>query len=132
MLFNLSPSRMLVTGLAFGALILLPARFVPSVSAADKAIDVQVEVQGHIEGLEAHHVEEIAESLFADAHKTVTEEDGPDVLVVHLLIAADDDGSGYSIHVVAGAYTEDVDFESVETIESSLHEIVADVDENDE
>ena len=132
MLLNIVPARIIITGLAIGALALLPARFLPTASAAGKAIDVQVEIQGHIEGLEAHHVEEIAEKLFEAAHEAVTEEDGPDVLVVHLLIAADDDGTGYTIHVAAGAFKEDVDFDSVDTIETSLHEVVDDVDEADE
>lgn len=126
------PSRFLVSALAIVALLFLSGRFVPIASAADKAIDVQVEVQGHVEGLEAHHVEEICKSIFRDAHKTVTEEDGPDVLVVHLVIAADDDGGGYTIHVAAGAFAHDVDFDSVDTIEESLHEVVEEVDESGE
>jgi hypothetical protein len=123
--------RTFVTALALGALFLFPARFVPTAAAQDKAIDVQVEIQGHIEGLEAHHVEEIAEHLFQEAHRHVVDEDGPDVMVVHLLIVADDDGHGYTIHVAAGAYKEDVDFESVSTIETSLHQVVDDVDEHE-
>jgi hypothetical protein len=133
MTLNALSGRIFTTALALGALLfLVTGRMAPTAAAAGKAIDVQVEVQGHIEGLEAHHVEEIAESLFKSAGETVTEEDGPDVLVVHLLIAADDDGNGYTIHVVAGAYTQDVDFDSVDTIEASLHEVVEDVDENDD
>ena len=125
-------ARCISTAIAIGALAFFPLRFAPAAAAQDKAIDVQVEVQGHIEGLEAHHIEELCEQLFEDAHQTVTDEDGPDVLVVHLLIAADDDGSGYTIHVAAGAYKQDVDFESVSTSETALHEVVEDVDDNDE
>ncbi len=124
-------SRTLIAVLALGALCVFSARLAPVAEAADKAVNVEVEVH-NVPGITEADVEDLAEKLFASAGQAVTEEDGPDVLVVHLIIEGDDDGSGFTIHVAAGAFKGDVDFDSADDLDDALHNVVEDVEGEDE
>lgn len=96
------------------ALVLFPTLPANAAPAGGKRVDVTVEVRGNLEGVDPAAVEDIAEDLFEAASFAVTDEDGPDIVEFHVVIEIDDDQEGFTIHFEAGAWSDDVDIDSMD------------------
>lgn len=119
--------------IALVSTLLGPAKAAPL--QRETNVDVTVSVSGNIEGISAEDVEDLAEHLLEQASIAVTDEDGPDTIVLHLEIVVDDDGEGYEIHFAAAGWSDSVDIDSFDELDeiltTEIHEFVEVVEDEE-
>ena len=101
----------------------------PAPAQHHKSVDVSVSVVGNLEGVDQKDVEDLVEHLLEQGHVAVTDEDGPDVIELHIVIALDDDGQGFAIHLEAGAWKDGGDIDSIDQLDEFLQTEVTEFEE---
>ena len=109
--------------------LFLPASAAPAPVQHQKSVDVSVSVVGNIEDVDQDEIEKLVEGMLEAGHIAVTDEDGPDVIEMHIAIALDDDGHGYAIHIEAGAWKGGGDIDDIDQIDEFLHTEVTEFEE---
>jgi hypothetical protein len=108
--------------------VFTPASAAPA-PADHKSVDVSVTVVGDIDDVDEGEVEALAEHLLEAGHIAVTDDDGPDVIELHITIALDDDGHGFAIHFEAGAWKQDADINEISELEHVVQVEVTEFEE---